>query len=297
MLKDNISDLMSFIIVAQEKSFTKAAARIGISQSALSHSMRNLEERLGVRLLTRTTRSVSATEIGEKLLTSMEPHLQQMQAELVNITQQRDKPSGNIRITTVESAANFILWPKLDSFLKAYPDIHIEISINYGLVDIVSERFDAGIRLGEQIAKDMIAVRVGPNISMAAVASPDYFENKPQPQKPQDLLTHNCINMRMPTSGGLYAWEFEEKGREIRIRVDGQLVFNSMPQIIDASLRGFGIAYVPKSDVIGELNSGRLVQVLEDYCPPFPGFFLYYPSRRQHTPAFALFIEALRYHQ
>lgn len=295
MLKENFNDLISFLVVARERSFTKAAAKLGVSQSALSHSIRGLEERLDIRLLTRTTRSVAPTEAGEKLATSLEPRFAEIESELDALRDMRDTPAGNIRITAGEHAVDSVLWPVLKPFLASYPDINVEIVVDNTLTDIVSGRFDAGIRLGEQVAKDMIAVRIGPDMSMAVVGSPSYVEQYGTPETPQDLQNHRCINMRLPTMGGLYAWEFEKEGQELRVRVDGQLIFNSLRQRIDAANLGFGIAYVPEDSVKNELADGRLVQVLKEWCNTFPGYYLYYPSRKQHTTAFSLFVEALRY--
>ncbi|MEI7063901.1 LysR family transcriptional regulator [Dickeya chrysanthemi] len=295
MLKENFSDLISFRMVAQEKSFTRAAAKLGISQSALSHAMRNLEERLGVRLLTRTTRSVSLTEAGERLLGNISPSLNELEHALEDLGEMRDKPAGNIRLTAGEHAVNFVLWPVLKPFLSQYPDIHLEITVDNTLTDIVHERFDAGVRLGEQVAKDMIAVRIGPDMRMAVVGSPAYFAHHPRPDTPQSLQQHRCINMRLPTLGGLFAWEFSRDGREIRVRVDGQLTFNNLQHRIDAALSGLGLAYVPEDTIRSAVSEGRLIQVLDTWCEPFPGYYLYYPSRKQHTAAFSLFIDALRY--
>ncbi|ACT08651.1 transcriptional regulator, LysR family [Dickeya chrysanthemi Ech1591] len=295
MLKENFSDLISFRMVAQEKSFTRAAAKLGISQSALSHAMRSLEERLGVRLLTRTTRSVSLTEAGERLLGNISPSLNELEYALEDLGEMRDKPAGNIRLTAGEHAVNFVLWPVLKPFLSQYPDIHLEITVDNTLTDIVHERFDAGVRLGEQVAKDMIAVRIGPDMRMAVVGSPAYFAHHPRPDTPQSLQQHRCINMRLPTLGGLFAWEFSRDGREIRVRVDGQLTFNNLQHRIDAALSGLGLAYVPEDTIRSAVAEGRLIQVLEAWCEPFPGYYLYYPSRKQHTAAFSLFIDALRY--
>jgi DNA-binding transcriptional LysR family regulator len=295
MLRENINDLLAFLAVAQERSFTKAAAKLGISQSALSQTIRAIEARLGVRLLTRTTRSVSPTEAGERLMERIGPRLEEIEAAVADVRELREKPAGTIRITTSDHAANTILLPKLAKFLPKYPDIHVEIIIDYGLTDIVAERYDAGVRFGEQVTKGMVAVRIGPDTSMAAVASPAYFAKHQKPQTPHDLTDHNCINIRMPTHGGLYAWEFEKNGREINVRVDGQLVFNGIEQVLNAALAGLGLAFVPEDLARPYLAKRRLVRVLEGWCPPFPGFYLYYPSRRQHSQAFSLFVEALRY--
>jgi DNA-binding transcriptional LysR family regulator len=290
-----LSDLLAFVAVARERSFTKAAAQLGISQSALSHIIRGLEERLGLRLLTRTTRSVAPTEAGERLLRTVGPRLEEIDAELAGLSELREKPAGTIRITTGEHAAVAILWPALVKFLPKYPDIKVEINVDYGLTDIVTERYDAGVRLGEQVAKDMIAVRIGPDARMAVVGSPSYFERRPRPRKPQDLAEHDCINIRLPTYGGVYAWEFEKDGREVKVRVEGSVVFNTMALRLSAALAGLGLAYMPQDQVQAQLKNGQLIRVLADWCPPFPGYHLYYPSRRQHAPAFALLVEALRY--
>jgi DNA-binding transcriptional LysR family regulator len=295
MLRANINDLIAFSMVAKEQSFTRAAAKLGVSQSALSHAIRGLEERLGVRLLTRTTRSVAPTEAGQQLLERVAPRLAEIEDELTAITELKDKPAGTIRITAAEHAANTVLWPKLEKFLPDYPDIKVEVTIDYGLRDIVSDRFDAGIRLGEQVDKDMIAVRIGPDFRMAVVATPSYIADKSAPLTPHDLQQHSCINLRLPTLGGIYAWEFEKAGRPLRVRVDGQLILNSNAQIKKAVLAGFGMALVPEDNVRAELKSGELVEFLQDWCPEFPGYYLYYPSRRQHTSAFALLVDALRY--
>lgn len=295
MLRANINDLIAFSMVAKEQSFTRAAAKLGVSQSALSHAIRGLEERLGVRLLTRTTRSVAPTEAGQQLLERVAPRLAEIEDELTAITELKDKPAGTIRITAAEHAANTVLWPKLEKFLPDYPDIKVEVTIDYGLRDIVSDRFDAGIRLGEQVDKDMIAVRIGPDFRMAVVATPSYIADKSAPVTPHDLQQHSCINLRLPTLGGIYAWEFEKAGRPLRVRVDGQLILNSNAQIKKAVLAGFGMALVPEDNVREELKSGELVEFLQDWCPEFPGYYLYYPSRRQHTSAFALLVDALRY--
>ena len=295
MRREDLVDLAAFAAVAEERSFTRAAAKLGTSQSALSHTIRRLEGRLGVRLLTRSTRSVAPTEAGERLLRTLGPALDEIDAGLAQLGALREKPAGTIRISASVHAARSILWPKLSALLPDYTDIHVEISVDAGFVDIVAERFDAGVRLGEQVAKDMIAVRIGPELRMAAVAAPAYFARRAPPRTPQDLAGHDCINLRLRTLGGLYAWEFEKGGRELRVRVEGQLVFNDVDLILAAALDGFGIAYLPDDHVAEAVAEGRLVRVLEDWCPPFPGFHLYYPSRRQQSPAFALMVEALRW--
>ncbi|ABP60771.1 LysR family transcriptional regulator [Enterobacter sp. 638] len=294
MLKDNFNDLLSFMVVARERSFTRAAAQLGVSQSALSHAMRNLEARLDVRLLTRTTRSVVPTEAGEQLLVRLTPHLVEIEQELTALRDRRDRPAGNIRISAGEHAMSAVLWPVLKPFMAHYPDINIEVTVDNGLTDIVDGRFDAGVRLGEQIAKDMIAMRIAPDMRMAVVGSAAYFAQYGVPQTPEALENHRCINMRLPTLGGLYAWEFEQNGREMRVRVDGQLTLNSLPQRLDAAVAGLGLAYVPQDTVVDLVADGQLVRVLESWCPSFEGYHLYYPSRRQHTTAFTLLVEALR---
>jgi DNA-binding transcriptional LysR family regulator len=295
MPQADLNDLAAFLAVARERSFTRAAARLGVSQSALSQTIRGLEARLGLRLLTRSTRSVAPTEAGERLLRAVGPAFDQIDAGLAALGELRDKPAGTIRITAGDHAVETILWPKLATFLPGYPDINVEIVVDNGLTDIVAERFDAGVRFGEQVAKDMIAVRIGPDLSFVVVGAPSYLAQRPPPTTPQDLLGHLCINQRLPTYGGLYAWELEKGGRQLRVRVEGQLVFNGIFQVLDAALAGFGLAYVPEDLAQPHLAQGRLEQVLEDWCPPFPGYHLYYPSRRQASPAFALLVEALRY--
>ncbi|RWN29031.1 MAG: LysR family transcriptional regulator [Mesorhizobium sp.] len=295
MPRDNLNELTAFLAVTREESFTRAAAKLGVSQSALSHTVRALEERLGVRLLTRTTRSVSPTEAGERLARTVGPRLDEIEAEIAALSALREKPAGTIRITAGEHAADAILWPALAKFLPDYPDIKVEIIVDYSLTDIVAERYDAGVRLGEQVARDMIAVRIAPDMRMAVVGSPAYFAKWPKPRTPQDLTNHNCINLRLPTYGGLYAWEFEKAGRELKVRVEGQLVFNTAALRMNAVLAGLGLAYLPEEQVTALLADGRLVRVLADWCAPFPGYHLYYPSRRQATPAFSLLVDVLRY--
>jgi DNA-binding transcriptional LysR family regulator len=295
MRREELSDLAAFLAVAQDRSFTRAAAKLGTSQSALSHTVRRLEARLGLRLLTRTTRSVAPTEAGERLLETLGPALVDIEAKLDALSALRTRPAGTLRITTTEHAAEMILWPALQRFLPDYPDIKVELSVDNGFTDIVAERFDAGVRLGEQVAKDMIAVRVGPLERFVAVGAPSYFATRKPPRTPQELADHACINLRLPTSGGLYAWEFEKDGRPLRVRVEGQLAFNSTRLLLGGALAGFGVAYLPEDYVRSHIEEGRLVPVLGDWCPPFPGYHLYYPSRRQLSPAFALVVEALRY--
>lgn len=295
MPRESLNDLLAFLAVAKERSFTRAAAQLGVSQSALSHTVRRLEERLGLRLLTRTTRSVAPTEAGERLLRVAGPRFDEIEAEMAALNELRAKPSGTIRITAHDHAVRSVLWPALEKLLPDYPDIKVEIVIDYGLTDIVTERFDAGVRSGEMVAKDMVAVRIGPDMRSAVVGAPSYFAKRTRPRTPQDLPTHACINLRLPTHGGLYAWEFEKGGRELRVRVEGQLVFNGTSPMLDAALSGFGLAYVPEDTVQAYISNGRLIRVLSDWCPPYPGYHLYYPSRRQPTPAFALLVNALRY--
>ncbi|EGE56502.1 putative transcriptional regulator protein, LysR family [Rhizobium etli CNPAF512] len=295
MPRSSVDDLIAFLAVAREQSFTKAAAKLGVSQSALSHTIRGLEARLGLRLLTRTTRSVSPTEAGERLLVSIGPRFDEIESSLAALSAFRDKPAGTIRINAGEHAANSVLWPALERFLPEYPDVRVEIIVDYGLTDIVAERYDAGVRLGEQVAKDMVAVRIGPDMRMAVVGAPTYFDSRPKPLTPHDLTDHNCINLRLATYGGVYVWEFEKDGRELNVRVEGQLVFNNIALRLKAALAGAGLAYLPEDAVQAHLENGLLVRVLEDWCPPFPGYHLYYPSRRHASAAFAVVVDALRY--
>src|SRR5260221_2119640 len=295
MQRGNLDDLSAFLIVAREGSFTKAAAKLGVSQSALSYTIRELEARLKLRLLTRTTRSVSPTAAGERLLRNVGPRLEEIETELEALGELRAKPAGTIRVTTLEFAADSILVPKLAKLLRAYPDIKVEIVIDYGLTDIVAQRYDAGVRNGEQVAKDMIAVRIGPDARMAVVGAPSYFKGRAEPKKPQDLIGHNCINLRLPTHGGLYAWEFEKGNRELKVRVEGQFTFNSTGPMLNAALAGLGLAYVPEGLVQPHIAKGRLKRVVEARCLPYPGYHLWYPSRRQSSAAFALLVDALRY--
>jgi DNA-binding transcriptional LysR family regulator len=295
MPRINLNDVIAFLAVAREQSFTRAAAKLGVSQSALSHTIRGLEERLGLRLLARTTRSVAATEAGERLLRSLGPRFDEIDTELAALSEFREKPAGTIRLTAGEHAAETVLLPALQRLLPDYPDIGVEICVDYGLTDIVAEHYDAGIRLGEQVAKDMIAVRIGPDMRMAVVGSPSYFERKARPKKPQELTSHNCINLRLPTYGGIYAWEFDKGGRELKVRAEGQLVFNNIALRLNAALSGLGLAYLPEDTVQACIEGGRLIRVLADWCPPFSGYHLYYPNRRQHALAFALLVDALRY--
>lgn len=297
MPRENFNDLLAFLAVAKERSFTRAAARLGVSQSALSHTIRQLEARLGVRLLTRTTRAVSPTEAGERLLNGIGPHFEQIEVEIDALSALREKPAGTIRINASDYAISSVLWPKLQKFLPKYPDIKVELMLDNGLTDIVTERYDAGVRMGEQLAKDMISARIGPDFRFAVVGTKSYFVRHPEPKEPQDLVQHSCINYRFPTSGGLWAWEFEEKGREIKIRVEGQLVFNNIFHVLDAALAGRGLAYVPEEIALPHIAKGRLKRVLERWSPYWDGYHLYYPSRRQSSPAFVALVEALRHRE
>ncbi|MCE1238092.1 MAG: LysR family transcriptional regulator [Hyphomicrobiales bacterium] len=295
MLKDDLADLFAFQVVAEARSFTRAAARLGVSQSALSHAMRGLEARLGVRLLARTTRSVAPTEAGDRLLRVIAPAFGEIAAELEALGELREKPAGHFRITAGDDAVERILLPALARILPDHPDIKVELTVDAELVDIVAQRYDAGVRLGEQVAKDMIAAPIGPEMRMAVVGAPAYFATRPRPQTPDDLTDHDCINLRLPTYGGFYAWEFEKDGRELKVRVEGQLAFNTSKQAIAAALAGLGLTSTLEGLVADHLAAGRLVRVLEDWCPPFPGYHLYYPSRRQSSAAFRLIVEALRW--
>lgn len=294
MARYNLNDLLAFVTVARENSFTRAAAALGVSQSALSQTIRGLETRLQIRLLTRTTRSVSPTAAGERLLNAIGHRFDDIEAELDALTALRDKPAGTVRITTSDHVLQTILLPKLTPVLLEYPDVSVEFDISYGFRDIVADRFDAGVRLGDYIDKDMIAVPIGPQSRMAAVASPSYFAANPIPQTPHDLVNHRCINMRQSTYGGLYVWEFERDGRQINLRVNGQLTFNTSRHMVSAALAGLGIAFLLEEEFSPYIEDGRLIRVLEDWCPPFAGFYLYYPSRRQPSPAFSLVVDALR---
>ncbi|MGN7929553.1 LysR family transcriptional regulator [Sphingopyxis sp. 22461] len=295
MPRQNLADLEAFAVVAQEGSFTRAAARLRVSPSALSHRMRKLEARLGLRLLARTTRRVATTEAGERLLDALRPAIETIDRQLAELSELRERPSGNIRITASDHATRTLLWPAIDGFLRRYPDIKVEINAESGLTDIVAERYDAGVRLGEQVAKDMIAVRIGPPLRMVAVAAPTYLEVHGIPQTPHDLTQHKCINLRMWSSGGLYAWEFEKDGQAVNVRVEGQVILNSGHLILEAALAGHGIGFLMDDYVVQGVETGQLLYILEDWCPPFDGYHLYYPSRRQPTPAFSLLVEALRY--
>ncbi|PTT96823.1 LysR family transcriptional regulator [Pseudomonas sp. HMWF031] len=295
MLRENANDLLAFLAVARERSFTKAAGKLGVSQSALSHTIRGLEARLGLRLLTRTTRSVSPTEAGQQLIDTVGPHFEEIEIGLAALNNLRDTPAGNIRINATDHALEFLLWPVLKPFLAQYPDISVEVCCDYGFVDIAAQGFDAGVRLGEDVAQGMIATRIGPDMRMAVVGSPAYFADRTLPQTPRDLTHHPCNNLRLPTHGGLYAWEFKKGEESLKARVSGQVTFNGVYPLLHAALDGIGLSYIPQDLVAPHIATGRLVQVLQDWCPPFAGFHLYYPSRRQASPAFALLLEALRY--
>lgn len=294
MVRRNLNDLLSFVTVAREGSFTRAASLLGVTQSALSQAISGLEARLEIRLLTRTTRSVSPTIAGERLLKAIGHRFDEIEAELGVLSELRDKPAGTVRITCGDHVLRSTLLPKITPLLQSFPDIQVEFDVNYGFRDIVADRFDAGVRLGDTIDKDMIAVPIGGPLRMAAVATPDYFARRPKPKSPADLTAHVCINMRFPTHGGLYVWEFERRGKQLNVRVEGQVTLNSTPHIVQAALAGLGIAYLPEEEFSPHLIEGRLVRVLEDWCPPFEGYHLYYPSRRQPSPAFSLVVDALR---
>ena len=294
MARRNLNDLLAFVTVAREGSFTRAAATLGVTQSALSQAIRGLEERLRIRLLTRTTRSVAPTAAGERLARAIGHRFDEIEAELDALTELRDKPAGTVRITCGDNVLRTVLLPKLTPLLREYPDITLEFDMSYGFRDIVADRFDAGVRLGNTIDKDMIAVPIGPPLRMAVVASPTYLEIHPKPKTPQDLTAHRCINQRMPSSGGLYVWDFARRGKQVNVRVDGPLIFNTSPPQVDAALTGLGIVLLPEDELAPHLSDGSLVRVLEDWCPPFAGYHLYYPSRRQPSPAFSLVVKALR---
>jgi DNA-binding transcriptional LysR family regulator len=293
--RDSLDDLAAFAAVGRERSFTKAAAKLGISQSALSQTIRQVEARLGVRLLTRTTRSVAPTEAGERLLGVVAPRFEEIESELTALRELRQKPAGTVRITATEFAIDTLLLPKLAPVMRNNPDLHVEFIVDYGLSNIVAERYDAGVRSGEQVAKNMIAVRIGPDMRMAVVGTPSYFKARQEPETPQDLVGHNCINLRLPTHGSLYAWEFERHKRELKVRVEGQLTCNATSQLLNGALAGLGLAYVPEGMVEQHLGKGLLRRVLADWCPPYSGYHLFYPSRRQSSAAFNLVVEALRY--
>lgn len=295
MERTDFNQLTWFQAVAEERSFTKAAARLGVAQSTLSHAIKQLEARMGIRLLTRTTRNVATTVAGERLLQTIAPRMTEIEEEIAALTAFRDKPSGSIRLTLSDHALQTVVWPKLKPVLQAYPDISVELLLDSSFRNIVEEGYDAGVRLGESVEKDMIAVRIGPDWRLVAVASPEYLATHGRPQHPQDLVRHRCINMRQESAGGLYAWEFEKDGKELRVRVDGQLTFNNSYAMIDAAISGFGIAYVPDSMAEASIALDKLEVVLDDWSPPFDGYFLYYPSRRQNLLAFQIIVDALRH--
>ncbi|MXV06083.1 MULTISPECIES: LysR family transcriptional regulator [unclassified Xanthomonas] len=294
MARRNLNDLLAFVTVAREGSFTRAGAALGVTQSALSQAIKALETRLQIRLLTRTTRSVSPTAAGQRLLQAIGNRFDEIESELDALTALRDKPAGVVRITSGDHILHTTLLPKLTPVLQRYPDVQIEFDVSYGFRDIVADRFDAGVRLGESVDKDMIAMPIGPPLRMAAAAAPAYFQQRPLPKVPGDLTQHRCINIRFPTHGGLYVWEFERRNRQVNVRVEGQVTFSTSPPIVRAALDGLGIAFLPEQEFAPHLEEGRLVRVLEDWCPPFSGYHLYYPSRRQHSPAFSLVLDALR---
>ena len=295
MLKENFNELQIFFVVARERSFTKAASKLGVTQSALSHAIKALEERLNIRLLTRTTRSVAPTQAGEKIIACLEPRIADLEQELESLIHLNGTVSGTFRLSAGEHAVRRVVWPKLKPLLQNYPDINLELVVDNGFVDIVAGRFDAGVRLGESVDKDMIAVKIGPDMRMVLVAAPSYFIANFPPETPHDLRKHRCINVRMPTAGGIFHWQFEKEGNSLRVKVEGQLTFNFLAERVDAALSGFGIAYLPEDIAQPYIKSHQLVQVLQDWCPTFPGYYLYYPSRKQHPPAFSLIIDALRH--
>jgi DNA-binding transcriptional LysR family regulator len=295
MARENINDILVFLAVARERSFTRAAAKLGMTQSALSHIIRGLEERLGVRLLTRTTRSVSPTDAGERLLQNVGPRLEEIEAEIAAVSDLGDKPAGTIRITAIDHVIDDVLWPRIAPLLPQYPDLHVEMNSDYRMVDIAAERYDIGVRWGDQVEKDMVAVRLTPDVKMMIVAAPSYFSHRPVPASAQDLMKHNCITLRLASSGGLYAWELRHDGQDMELRVRGQLIFNGAYQILHAALSGCGLAFIPEDLAGAHVHAGRLLSVMEDWCPSFPGLHAYYPSRRQNSRALALVIDAIRY--
>jgi DNA-binding transcriptional LysR family regulator len=294
MERINLNNVAAFVVVARERSFTRAAAQLGLSQSSLSHTISALEAKLGMRLLTRTTRGVSPTEAGERLLATVGPYCEGIETELASLSEQRDKPAGTIRISSHDHAVRTILWPKLSTLLPAYPALKIEFSIHYGLIDIVAERFDAGVRVGDQVAKDMIAMRISPDFKMVVAGSPAYFAGRKKPSVPQDLTDHHCVNLRLPTHGGLFAWEFQKDGQELNVHVQGQMIFNTSAETVTAALEGYGLAYMPQDVAATHIAKGDLVRVLDEWSPTYPGYHLYYPSRRNASPAFLLILDALR---
>jgi DNA-binding transcriptional LysR family regulator len=295
MPKDNLNDILAFVSVVREGSFTRAAAKFGVSPSAISHAITDLEERLRTPLLIRTTRKISTTEVGEKLYQNVAPQFDEIDTELRAVSESHDRPNGTIRISTAEHAANSVLWPKLSKVMHQWPDMTVEVTVDYTLSDIVSQRYDAGVRIGNQVAKDMIAVRIGPDMRIAVVATPEYFDKRKKPQSPQDLTQHQCLNLRLPTHGGLLPWDFEKNGHEIKAQVQGPWIFNSSAPIVRAALAGYGLAFVPEDMVLDHIKGGNLVRVLNDWCQPYPGYHLYYPSRRQNSRALEIVIDALRH--
>lgn len=297
MALETFNGVLAFVHVVREGSFTRASALMGVSPSALSHAVRGLEARLGVRLLTRTTRSIAPTEAGERLFNNIAPRFEDIDAEVAAVKELRGKPAGTIRITSAEHAATSVLWPKLSNVMRDYPDINIEITIDYTMADIVSQRFDAGVRVGDKVAKDMIAVRITPDLRMAVVGSPDYFAARSKPRSPHELIQHDCIRLRLPTHGGFLPWDLDKDGQETKYPVSGQWVFNNSSSIVRAALAGYGLGYVPEDMVLDDIAAGRLIRVLEDWCSPYPGYHLYYPSRRQSSCALAVIVEALRHRE
>ncbi|WFU10306.1 LysR family transcriptional regulator [Rhizobium sp. CB3090] len=295
MLRDNVNDLLFFLVVARERSFTRAASQLGVSQSALSHTVKQLEDRMGVRLLTRTTRNVSPTPAGERLLANLAPKFLEIEQELAAVTEMGEKPAGTVKLTAVDYAVDRFVWPKLAKVMKEYPDINVEISVDYGLTDIVAERYDAGIRLGQTVAQGMVAVRIAPDLAFAVVGSSSYFAERKEPKVPQELTAHKCINLRLPTHGGNYVWEFEKDNEEIRVRVEGQMTFNGINQILNACLDGYGLGYMPEALAQSYVDEGRLIRVLKDWTPPWTGYHLYYPSRKPPSLAFSIVLDALRH--
>ncbi|CDZ31903.1 Hypothetical transcriptional regulator YcjZ [Neorhizobium galegae bv. officinalis] len=295
MRRDEFTEMRAFLEVARERSFTRAASKLGVTRSALSHTIRTLEERLGVRLLARTTRDVAPTAMGQRLVQSVEHHFEGISAEIDALKALSDKPSGHVRIVCPDDAIDLVFRKRLKTFLREYADIQVELIVDNGFTNIVERQFDAGVRLGEAIARDMVAVRIGPDVSYSVVGSPEYFQSYPVPQNPQDLMEHNCINLRLPTSGGLYAWEFQQDAREFSVRVEGQMVYSNISSAIDAALDGVGLAYAPTDLVSQHVDEGNLRVVIQDWCPTFQGYHLYYPNKRNHSPAFSTFVEAFRF--
>jgi DNA-binding transcriptional LysR family regulator len=295
MARDNINDMLVFFAVARERSFTRAAAKLGMTQSALSHTVRALEARLGVRLLTRTTRSVSPTEAGDRLLQNVAPKLEEIEAEIAAVSDLGDSPAGTVRITAIDHVIDTVLWPRLAPILPQYPDVHVEMNSDYRMVDVAADRYDIGVRYGDQIEKDMIAVRLTPDVPMAIVGSPGYFEWHSVPTSPQELMKHNCITLRLASSGGIYSWELEHQGRALEVRVRGQTTFSTAYHMLNAAVSGCGLAFIPAEMAAPHIREDRLISVMADWCPKFPGLHAYYPSRRHSSRALALVIDAIRH--